>query len=299
MAAIEGVIVVNKPKDWTSHDVVAKLRTAYGVKRIGHTGTLDPMATGVLPICIGKATRMIEYYDEDIKSYHATMKLGQISDTLDITGQILEQRAFAHISEDDILKAFEGYKGWIEQIPPKFSAIRINGQRAYDLARNNQEFEIKARKVFIKDIQISSIDLQDGIISFDVWCSKGTYIRTICDDIGRALGCGAIMTELCRTSSGFFALSESTELQAILDMSDEERRALVLPIDKTLTNLGIVELNDDRVKFFLNGNESGRIGYSITKNAKIYRVYNKGLFLGTASIDDKGELKALKVVVDR
>ena len=294
-----GVISVNKPKDWTSHDVVAKLRTAFGVKRIGHTGTLDPMATGVLPICIGKATRMIEYYDEDIKSYHATMKLGKTSDTLDITGQILSGYDFSQISEDDILRAFEAYTGWIEQIPPKFSAIRINGQRAYDLARQSQDFEIKARKVFIKDIKVCSIDLCSGDISFDVWCSKGTYIRTICDDIGKSLGCGAIMTELCRTSSGVFTLEDSTDLQEILDMTEEEREALILPIDKTLSNLGIAELADDRVKFFLNGNETGRIGYSISKGGSVYRVYNKGLFLGTASIDSKGELKALKVVVDR
>lgn len=296
---MEGVIVINKPRDWTSHDVVARLRGALGVKRIGHTGTLDPMATGVLPICIGRATRMIEYYDEDIKSYRAEMQLGVITDTLDICGEVVDRHEFTDVTEEAITKAFAEYTGWVEQIPPKYSAIRINGRRAYDLAREGQEVVIKPRKIFIKDIVVDKIDLDAGIVSFDVWCSKGTYIRTICDDIGKVLGCGATMTKLLRTSSGVFSIDDAVKLQDVLDMDHVEVENLVRPIDDTLVNLGIIELIDARVKFFLNGNETGRIGYNIVKEAPIYRVYNKGLFLGTGSIDEKGVLKALKVVVDR
>ena len=205
----DGIINVNKPAGWTSQDVCTKLRHRLHIKKIGHTGTLDPMATGVLPVCTGKATRIIEYYDNDRKSYHAGMKLGYVSDTLDIWGSVEPCGGYADVTDEMIRAAFAAYTGIIEQIPPKYSALKINGKRAYDLAREGRDFEIKGRSITIYSNEISRIDHDAGEIEFDVTCSKGTYIRTICDDIGRELGCGAVMSSLERTASGFFRIEDA------------------------------------------------------------------------------------------
>ena len=293
----DGVLNINKPAGWTSQDVCAKLRGRLHIKRIGHTGTLDPMATGVLPVCIGKATRIIEYYDNDFKTYHAGMKLGITTDTLDCTGTVLEEKAVL-IREEDIRKAFEEYTGKVSQIPPKYSALKINGKRAYELAREGRDFEIKAREIMILSNEITKLDIENGEIEFDVTCSKGTYIRTICDDIGRRLGCGAVMTSLVRTRSGYFGISEALDLIEIIEKTDEDIEKLVIPMDKTLINLGTVELNDNRFTAFVNGNSSGT-GYKVIKEpvspAGAYRVYNRGRFLGIASIEGR-DLFPAKVI---
>ena len=199
----DGIINVNKPEGWTSQDICAKLRHRLHIKKIGHTGTLDPMATGVLPVCIGKATRIIEYFDDDRKTYHACMKLGYTSDTLDVWGNVEGSGDYSCVTEEMIMSAFAAYTGIIEQIPPKYSALRINGKRAYDLAREGKDFEIRSRKIMIYDNTVTGIDLDSGEVEFDVTCSKGTYIRTICDDIGRTLGCGAVMSSLERTAARY------------------------------------------------------------------------------------------------
>ena len=325
----DGILNINKPEGWTSQDVCAKLRSRLHIKRIGHTGTLDPMATGVLPVCIGKATRIIEYYDEDFKTYHACMKLGITTDTLDIWGEVLQEKSVRIINKsensdeasinaegntailirtEDILKAFDDYTGTVSQIPPKYSALRINGKRAYDLAREGKEFEIKSREITIAKNEITAIDNAAGTIDFDVTCSKGTYIRTICDDIGRTLGCGAAMTSLVRTKSGYFDIHDALDLTDLLEMSDEEIGECIIPMDETLLNLGIIELNDNRFTAFINGNTSGT-GYKVlteskfsissckkTQNRKIYRVYNRECFLGTAFLDGR-ELVPAKVIL--
>jgi len=324
----DGILNINKPAGWTSQDVCAKLRSRLHIKRIGHTGTLDPMATGVLPVCIGKATRIIEYYDDDFKTYHACMKLGATSDTLDIWGEILEEKNvriisgygiedIAHSDDEkteailirtgDIKKAFADYTGRVSQIPPKYSALKINGKRAYDLAREGKDFEIKAREITILKNEITALDTAAGTIEFDVTCSKGTYIRTICDDIGRALGCGAIMTSLIRTESGCFDIAYAVDLTELLEMSDQEIEDRIIPMDKTLINLGIIELNDNRFTAFINGNSSGT-GYRVVKEShfslasgqearkkEMYRVYNRNSFLGTAFLDGR-ELVPAKVI---
>lgn len=324
----DGILNINKPAGWTSQDVCAKLRSRLHIKRIGHTGTLDPMATGVLPVCIGKATRIIEYYDDDFKTYHACMKLGVTSDTLDIWGEVLEEKNVKILSKhenneiadttagrtdtirictDDIRKAFADYTGTVSQIPPKYSALKINGKRAYDLAREGKEFDIKAREVNILKNEITSFDAAAGTIEFDVTCSKGTYIRTICDDIGRVLGCGAVMTSLTRTESGYFNINKALKLSELLEMSDQEIEEKMIPMDETLINLGMIALNDNRFTAFVNGNSSGT-GYKILKESHfslavgkgnrkkdIYKVYNRDRFLGTAYIDGK-ELIPAKVI---
>lgn len=294
---MNGILIINKPEGWTSQDVCAKLRGRLHIKRIGHTGTLDPMATGVLPVCAGKATRVIEYYDKDSKTYHATMKLGLKSDTLDITGEILERCSFADVSEKAVREAFEAYTGDISQVPPKYSALKVNGKRAYELAREGRDFEIKARKITVFSNEITRLDTEAGEIEFDVTCSKGTYIRTICDDIGRALGCGAVMTALCRTRSGCFRLEDALSMDEIADMSDKEIVKHMIAPEDTLGMLGKIELDDNRVTAFMNGNSTRAGGFRITEPTRfddIYRVCSGSRFLGTAAVEN-GSLVPKKV----
>ncbi|MBQ9272750.1 MAG: tRNA pseudouridine(55) synthase TruB [Mogibacterium sp.] len=315
MQVTDGIINVNKTAGWTSQDVCSKLRHVLHTKKIGHTGTLDPMATGVLPVCIGKATRIIEYYDRDRKSYHAEMKLGIETDTLDITGEVLETHAYPDVSENAVREAFKAYTGEIMQVPPKYSALKVDGKRAYDLARAGADFEIKPRPVTIYNNEVSRIDLEEGIIEFDVTCSKGTYIRTICDDIGRALGCGAAMTVLERTASGFFRIEDSYTLDEIIEaaaadeaeagkedsLSDGEGsqlKRMIIPADITLENLGMIRLNDNRVTAFMNGNSSWPNGFRVTEPSRfneLYRVYSNDAFLGVAAIEN-GSLIPKKVI---
>ena len=293
----DGIINVNKPAGWTSQDVCSKLRHVLHIRKIGHTGTLDPMATGVLPVCVGKATRIIEYYDRDAKSYRASMKLGITTDTLDITGKVVETARYSNIDEKAVREAFKAYTGHVMQIPPKYSALKIDGKRAYDLAREGKDFEIKAREIIIYDNSITRIDLEAGEIEFNVTCSKGTYIRTICDDIGRALGCGATMTALTRTASGYFRLEDSYTIEEIINETDPLNTMLV-PADITLEKLGKALLNDNRITAFMNGNSSWSTGFRITEPSEfdnLYRVYGKDVFLGVAAVEN-GSLVPQKVI---
>ena len=293
----DGIINVNKPAGWTSQDVCSKLRHVLKIKKIGHTGTLDPMATGVLPVCIGKATRIIEYYDKDTKSYHASMKLGITTDTLDITGKVLETAGYSKVSEKDVREAFKAYTGHVMQIPPKYSALKIDGRRAYNLAREGRDFEIRPREIIIYENSVTKIDLASGEIEFDVTCSKGTYIRTICDDIGRGLGCGAVMTALTRTASGYFRIEDSYTIEEIMEEADPLNNMLI-PADITLEKLGKIVLNDNRITAFMNGNSSWSNGFRITETSSfnnMYRVYGNNSFLGVAEIEN-GSLVPKKVI---
>ena len=293
----DGIINVNKPAGWTSQDVCSKLRHVLNIKKIGHTGTLDPMATGVLPVCVGKATRIIEYYDKDTKSYHASMKLGITTDTLDITGKILETAGYSKVSEKDVREAFKAYTGHVMQIPPKYSALKIDGRRAYDLAREGKAFEISPREIIIYDNSVTKIDLVSGEIEFDVSCSKGTYIRTICDDIGRELGCGAAMTALTRTASGYFRIEDSYTIEEIIEAEDP-MNTMLIPADITLEKLGKIELNDNRITAFINGNSSWSNGFRVTEQSSfdgLYRVYGNGSFLGIGEVEN-GSLVPKKVI---
>lgn len=293
----DGIINVNKPAGWTSQDVCTKLRHVLNIRKIGHTGTLDPMATGVLPVCVGKATRIIEYFDKDSKSYHASMKLGITSDTLDITGKITETAGCPEVSEKAVREAFKAYTGNVKQIPPKYSALKINGKRAYDLAREGKDFEIRPREITIYDNTVTRIDLENGELEFDVTCSKGTYIRTICDDIGRELGCGAVMTALTRTASGYFRIEDSYTVEEIIEAEDPLEKMLI-PADITLEKLGKIELNDNRITAFINGNSSWGKGFRVTEPSsfdELYRVYGNSSFLGVGAVEN-GSLVPKKVI---
>lgn len=293
-----GILNINKPEGWTSQDVVAKLRGRLHVRRVGHTGTLDPMATGVLPVCFGKATRIIEYYDDDFKTYEAEMKLGMMTDTLDITGTVLETKP-VDVSEEDVIQTIDSFRGWITQIPPKYSALKVNGKPLYKYAREGAEVEIKSRKIYVEDIQPVEVNLGENRILFRVTCSKGTYIRTICDDIGKKLGCGGTMTALQRTQSGCFRVEDARTLPEILEMTDGELERCVIPMDETLVHLGRIELKSmESVPFYYNGREidtgyvnvlaSPAVPEALQEGSRLgdkYRVYDpEGKFLGISSL---------------
>lgn len=293
-----GILNINKPEGWTSQDVVAKLRGRLHIRRVGHTGTLDPMATGVLPVCFGKATRIIEYYDDDFKTYEAEMKLGMMTDTLDITGTVLETKP-VDVSEEDVIQTIDSFRGWITQIPPKYSALKVNGKPLYKYAREGVEVEIKSRKIYVEDIQPVEVNLGENRILFRVTCSKGTYIRTICDVIGKKLGCGGTMTALQRTQSGCFRVEDARTLPEILEMTDEELERCVIPMDETLVHLGRIELKSmESVPFYYNGREidtgyvnvlaSPAVPEAMQEESRLgdkYRVYDpEGKFLGISSL---------------
>lgn len=293
-----GILNINKPEGWTSQDVVAKLRGRLHIRHVGHTGTLDPMATGVLPVCFGKATRIIEYYDGDFKTYEAEMKLGMVTDTLDSTGTVLETKP-VDVSEEDVIQTIDSFRGWITQIPPKYSALKVNGKPLYKYAREGVEVEIKSRKIYVEDIQPVEVNLRENRILFRVTCSKGTYIRTICDDIGKKLGCGGTMTALQRTQSGCFRVEDARTLPEILEMTDEELERCVIPMDETLVHLGRIELKSmESVPFYYNGREidtgyvnvlaSPAVPAALKEGSRLgdkYRVYDpEGKFLGISSL---------------
>jgi len=248
-----GILNINKPQGMTSHDVVYRVRRALGIKRVGHTGTLDPMCTGVLPICIGTATRVTEYLDLDFKTYRCTLLLGKVTDTQDIWGEVLEEKSTGGITEAQVRDAFSQFNGIIDQKPPMYSAVRVNGRRLYEYARAGEEVKVKTRKIYINSLNIDKIDLAEKTVIFTVECSKGTYIRTICQDVGIALGCGATMTSLERLASGEFRIEDAIDLDELQEMSVEEIERLVLPADFPLTHFGQVVVDAHTAKKFVDG----------------------------------------------
>ncbi len=294
-----GILNINKPEGWTSQDVVAKLRGRLHIRRVGHTGTLDPMATGVLPVCFGKATRIIEYYDDDFKTYEAELELGMTTDTLDITGEVLTRQE-VNVSEEEVTQAVLSFRGWVTQIPPKYSALKVNGRPLYKYAREGVDVEIKSRKIYVPDISVLEMNLETNRVGIQVTCSKGTYIRTICDDIGKKLGCGAVMTRLIRTASGPFDMESALTLPEVLAMDDEMLEGKVIPMEETLTHLGKIELkNMNSVPFYYNGRDIDRGYYRVLREPSVpevfsatsrlgdkYRVYDpEGHFLGVSRLE--------------
>ena len=249
----DGILTINKPQNMTSHDVVAILRKVLGMKRIGHTGTLDPMATGVLPVCLGNATRIMEYLDLDFKTYRCRLRLGMTTDTLDVWGEKTGEYPVDKVTEEDIRQAFSRFQGEILQKPPMYSAVRVNGKRLYEYARAGQQIEVKYRKIFIDRLEIEEIDLSKMEITFTVTCSKGTYIRTICQDIGEILKTGAVMTALVRLSCGRFTLKEAATPEEIKNMKPEEIEERLLPCDFPLIHFGKAVLSPDTGRKFING----------------------------------------------
>jgi len=226
---VTGVLVIQKPQNWTSHDVVNKARRLLQEKKIGHTGTLDPLATGVLVLCVGKATKIVRYLEADDKEYTAELKLGATTDTLDAAGSILETREYAPPTRDDIQHALERFRGTILQRPPAYSALKVSGVPSYRLARQGTILEHEERPVTISEITL--LEYRDPLVRFSVTCSKGTYIRTLCADIGAFLGAGAHLTALVRTRSGRFRIEHA------LDLEQLARKASLGLAEQTLLSL--------------------------------------------------------------
>lgn len=240
---INGVICINKPQDFTSFDVVAIMRRAAGTRKIGHGGTLDPMATGVLPIYIGRAAKTADLNPVSDKKYRATFRLGVTTDTEDVWGKVLTEDEKS-VTLAEITDAVKAMQGDIMQMPPMYSAVKINGKRLYDLARQGIEVERAARPVTVYSIELSDYDRQNRTGTLDIHCSKGTYIRTIISDIGKKLGTGAIMTSLCRTMAAGFTLSDCHDIEKLRNMPPEDTAKLVLPTERVFSCYDEVSLDD-------------------------------------------------------
>lgn len=289
MENINGIIIVNKDKGFTSHDVVNVIRKIYSIRKVGHTGTLDPDATGVLPVCIGKATKLADMLTFSDKSYVARVRLGLTTDTQDISGEVLTEGE-VNVSKEKLLEAVAKHTGEIEQIPPMYSALKVNGQKLCDLARKGVEVERKPRKINIYSAEVSDFDGTEFCLS--VHCSKGTYIRTLCHDIGQLLGCGAVMTELQRTQSSCFSLENAHTLDELKAMSDEELVSALMPIDSVFENYEAMYIDDNVKKRLCNG----ALCY-VKADVGTYRIYDKdGVFLCVAEVREEDNKKLIKSV---
>jgi len=234
-----GILNIDKAQNMTSHDVVSAVRRITGIKRVGHTGTLDPMASGVLPVCIGKSTRIMEYLDLDLKTYRCTMILGIDTDTQDIWGTEISRRA-VDVSEDDVRRVFSAFSGLITQTPPMYSALKVNGKKLYEYAREGKTVEVKSRQIYIHKMIIEDVDLsgEEKKVTFIVECSKGTYVRTICRDAGEALGCGAALCALERIQSGIFSVGDAIKLEDLQKTSREQLQSMLIPSWAPLIHFG-------------------------------------------------------------
>lgn len=292
-----GIICINKSKDITSFGVCAKMRGITGEKKCGHTGTLDPMATGVLPIMLGGATRFLDFLPESDKKYRASFILGKTTDTLDITGKITAEYP-VNAGAVDVKNALNDFRGRIMQIPPMYSAVSVNGERLYDLARKGIDIERRPREVEIKLLEL--IGEESGEYTIDILCTKGTYIRSLIDDIGKKLGCGAVMTSLVRTEAMGFTLNDCITLEEAEQIKSckENFEDFLIPIDKSLDFYDSISVTPAQSIRFKNGGalDTARIKYKL-KNACLYRVYSaQKEFLGLGEVSDN-ELKAKKIFV--
>lgn len=251
---MDGIINVYKEKGYTSHDVVAKLRGILHQKKIGHTGTLDPDATGVLPVCLGKATKVCELLTDKKKTSLAVVRLGVQTDTQDLTGTILEEKE-VQVTEEQIRETTASFLGDYEQIPPMYSAVKVNGKRLYELARQGKEVERKARRVHIYTCDIRDIALAKNEFSMEVTCSKGTYIRTLCQDIGEKLDCGAAMASLVRTQVDRFQLEDALTLDASRHCKRKELEPFILPVDQLFEYYDKIVVADKAICYLQNGNK--------------------------------------------
>ena len=284
-----GVIVVNKPQDFTSFDVVAVMRGCYHTKKVGHSGTLDPMATGVLPVFIGSATKAVSILPDSDKSYRAGFRLGLTSDTLDIWGKCSKQMA-VNVSESALQDVLGRFRGEIDQIPPMYSALKVNGQKLCDLARQGIEVERQPRRVTITRLELLEYNGTDGVI--DVDCSSGTYIRALVDDIGKALGTGAVMTSLVRTRACGYGIDEAYPLSELKTKPLDELEGLLLPIESVFGSYPGIHLDGEQKRLYLNGVRLDVNRLHNVPGGEMFRVYAED-FLGIARINGE-ELISVK-----
>ena len=273
---MNGIVIIDKPQGWTSQDVTARLRRVFNTRRIGHGGTLDPMATGVLPVFVGRATRGVEFFEHAEKTYEATLRLGLTTDTEDTSGEILEERP-VEVSEEAFFAVLPQFRGKIMQVPPMYSALKINGQKLGDLARKGKTVERQPREIEIFELECLSFDGRDATLR--VRCSKGTYIRTLCKDIGEALGCGGCMAALRRISAGEYTIDEAVPLAQLLECENPEQ--YLRQVDSMFRNYPSVTLTANQEKRCRCGNQ-----FSVKMDDGTYRAYSQnGEFLMLAKVD--------------
>ena len=273
---MDGIVIVDKPRDWTSQDVTARLRRVFSTRRIGHGGTLDPMATGVLPVFVGRATRGVEFFEHAEKTYETVLRLGLTTDTEDITGAVLTEHPVS-FTEEQLTKTLDAFRGEIMQIPPMYSALKVNGQKLCDLARKGKTVERQPRPITIYELTL--LDRGENTLRLRVRCSKGTYIRTLCKDIGEALGCGGCMESLRRVSAGEYTIDEAVPLQELLDTVEPE--TYLRGVDTMFRNYPAVTLTANQEKRCRNGNT-----FSVKLPEGTYRAYSQsGEFLMLAKVE--------------
>ena len=291
---MNGIILIDKPQNFTSFDVVAVVRKKFGTKKVGHGGTLDPMATGVLPVFIGCATKAVDLLPDSGKSYRAGFRLGLSSDTLDIWGELSEEKP-ADIGREALEAVLERFRGEIEQTPPMYSALKVGGRKLCDLARQGIEVERKARKITISRLDLLDFDGKNGVIEVD--CSTGTYIRTLVDDIGKMLGTGAVMTSLCRTRACGYALSECVSIEELREKPLDELK--LLSVESVFRDLPETALDEVQTRMYLNGVrlDADRLAEKPPLD-ELIRVYGNGGFLGVAKVNEERELISVKRFVN-
>ena len=273
---MDGIVIVDKPQGWTSQDVTARLRRVFGTRRIGHGGTLDPMATGVLPVFVGRATRAVEFFEHAEKTYETVLRLGITTDTEDMTGTVLTEENVS-FTEEQLQETLAAFRGEILQIPPMYSALKVNGQKLCDLARKGKTVERQPRPITIHELTL--VGRGENTLRLRVRCSKGTYIRTLCKDIGEKLGCGGCMESLRRVAAGEYTVDEAVPLQTLLDTEEPEK--YLRDVDTMFRNYPAVTLTANQETRCRNGN-----AFSVSLAPGTYRAYSQdGEFLMLAKVD--------------
>lgn len=293
---LNGIICVNKPEGFTSFDVIAKMRGILKMKKLGHSGTLDPMATGVLPVFAGGATKAISIIPKTGKSYRAGFKFGIVTDTYDTTGKILEETDFS-VSSTDVEQALTAFRGEITQLPPMYSAVQVDGKRLYDLARKGIEVERPSRQVEVSRLELIQFDEKTGMGILEISCSKGTYIRSIIHDMGQKLKCGAAMTSLVRTSSNGFSVDECVTLEQLEKLRDEDRIEEILkPVESLFKTLPPLYLSEKKTIMYKNGVKLILDRLPVKPEQEKFRIYGfDKAFIGIAQADrNENVLRVLK-----
>lgn len=292
-----GFLLINKPQGITSFGAVARIKRLTGERRVGHTGTLDPMATGVLPVFIGRATALSSFLLDCDKRYSACIKLGMTTDTLDITGSLISRKDVC-VTNGMILKVLRDFTGEQSQVPPMYSALKHGGVRLYQLARKGETVDIPARNITVYSLrQTSPLDAHNEF-TVDAEVSKGTYIRCLCRDIGEALGCGAVLSSLCRTSSAGFGIERCVDLDKL---TQDNIKDFVLPADAALSHIGSVNITAKQGVRFSNGGElfADRVGLSGMEGGMVFKVYSQGIFLGLGKLSEDGDSLKVKCVIEQ
>lgn len=275
---MNGIIIVNKPQGFTSQDVVSKIKKILNIKKAGHTGTLDPMATGVLPVLLGNCTKLSKYLIEHDKTYIATIKFGEKTDTGDSEGKTIETKEINSFVEEDVTKVFESMIGKQSQIPPMYSAIKVNGKKLYEYARNGESIEVKPREIEIYSLKLISINNNE--LEFEVSSSKGTYIRTLCEDIAEKLGNIGYMKTLCRTKVDRFDISNSYSFESI-----EKGDYKIISMEDAMSKYPRIDLPEEKKEIFLNGGRI-RINSIDKKNDNVYNIYINNTYIGLAKLQN-------------